>query len=211
MAVCQKNLNKNQHNFHQNQLFLSTCLMVLYLLSKKKNYVNQSIATFQIAKIDTTIANLKSQLLQKGDIVSELNLKKSKSFYASLNADDMPFFRFRLVFSKRGFILPFSLIFLLFFSIIPQYIFALGSKNSNYDNIYSKQMTQLILKDFQNMKEDCIDNYQLKYPNRVNELQLFKSNPFNERLEVHNTGVRTDLDLFSYFQGIKNEQNISKQ
>lgn len=199
LAIIQKKIDEN---YQDRKIYVRT-------LKNENNYVDHNIATFQIARIDSTISILESRLIRKGNIISELNLKKSERFYSKLNADDMPFFRFRLVFSKREIILLFLPFFLLFFSIVPQYFFALGLKKSKYDNIYSKQMTQLILKDFHNMKKDCIDNFELKYPNRVNELRLFKESPFDTTPEKHNAGVRTDLDLFSYFQGIKKEQNIN--
>ena len=180
------------------------------LLNQSKNTVDAGIATFQIAKIDSSIVDFRNKLEQKSNIISLDNLNQLEQFFATLKTSEMPFFRFRLVFSDKNSMFLFSLLFILFFAIIPLYIRVLVSKNSNYDNLFSKIIFERIVTEYHETKKYCSNHYKSKYAFRVSDIELYEDSPFNTKPKSLNIKKVNGINLFSHFDKLRNDSGTTQ-
>ena len=90
------------------------------LLNQSKSTIDIGTTNYQIAKIDSSIADYKNKLVEKDRIISLDNLNELEQFSSTLKIAEMPFFRFRLVFSDKRNLFLFSLLFILFFTFNKQ-------------------------------------------------------------------------------------------
>jgi len=175
------------------------------LLNQSKSTIDIGIANFQIAKIDSSIVDFKNKLVEKDSIISVDNLNELEQFSSTLKIAEMPFFRFRLVFSDKKTLFLFALLFILFFTIIPLYIRVLVSKNSNYDNLFSEMMIDRIVTEYKSAKKDCSDHYKRKYAFQVSDNQLYEDSPFNTKPKSLAFIKVKGVNLFSHFEKLKND------
>ncbi len=180
------------------------------LLNQSKSTIDIGTTNYQIAKIDSSIADYKNKLVEKDRIISLDNLNELEQFSSTLKIAEMPFFRFRLVFSDKRNLFLFSLLFILFFTIIPLYIHVLVSKKSNYDNLFSKMMIDRIVAGYQSAKKDCSDHYKSKYAFQVSDNELYEDSPFNTKPKSLNFKKVKGVNLFSHFEKLKNDSGTTQ-
>ena len=180
------------------------------LLNQSKSTIDIGIANFKIAKIDSSIADFKNKLVKKDSIISNENLYQLEQFSSTLKISEMPFFRFRLVFSNKKNLFMFSLLFILFFTIIPLYIRVLVSKKSNYDNLFSEMMIDRIVSEYKSSKKDCSDYYKSKYAFQVSDNELYEDSPFNTKPNSLNFKKVNGVNLYSHFEKIKNDSGTTQ-
>ena len=180
------------------------------LLNQSKSTIDIGIANFQIAKIDSSIVDFRNKLEQKSNIISLDNLNQLEQFSAKLKTAEMPFFRFRLVFSDKKTMFLFSLLFILFFTIIPLYIRVLVSRNSNYDNMFSKIMFDRIVTEYHETKKYCSDHYKSRYAFQVSDIELYEDSPFNTKPKSLNIKKVNGINLFSHFDKLRNDSGTTQ-
>ena len=104
----------------------------------------------------------------------------------------------------------FSLLFILFFTIIPLYIRVLVSRNSNYDNMFSKIMFDRIVTEYHETKKYCSDHYKSRYAFQVSDIELYEDSPFNTKPKSLNIKKVNGINLFSHFDKLRNDSGTTQ-
>jgi hypothetical protein len=187
-------------------------------LKKQKNSFTQKLAIattsmekglteFEIRKIDTLILMATNKFSIKDSVLTIENKLLTNQYNSQLTSAELPFYRFQLVFKYPISIVCLLVLFFTFILIIPFYIRALVSVDSNYAKLYKEEIKNRIVNEYELTKKDCSEILNKKYSYSKVTQSLYEDSPFNNKpitLPYKKVSVK---NIFDYFQ--KTESTIS--
>lgn len=188
------NLKKQKHTFTQK-------------LAKANTSMDRGLTEFEIRKIDKQLLLATIKLNSKDSILTLENELLTKQYQSQLDKSELPFYRFHLVFNYPMTIICLLMLFFAFILIIPFYIRALVSIDSNYAKLYKVEIKNRILNEYKLTKNECNKILNKKYSYSKVTQSLYEDSPFNNKpisLTYKKSAIK---NIFDHFQ--KNESTIS--
>lgn len=164
----------------------------------------RALADFQISKIKRQITELKNEYAQEEIDLNNLIAKDISKYEMELKRSEMPFMRFRYVFSNSTSTFLIIISFLLLMCIIPFYIHTLVNDNFEYSKKTHTQMTNLI----QLKYDQCTDEIQRYLKDTFGYTEKISTGyidaPFNTIPSIGAINKIDNIDIFTYFDDIDN-------
>jgi len=176
-------------------------------LAKATSPMDKGLTEFEIRKIDTLILIATSKFSIKDSVLSTENEVLTKQYQSQLAKAELPFYRFQLVFKYPISIVCLLVLFFTFILIIPFYIRALVSVDSNYAKLYKEEIKNRIVNEYELTKKDCSEILNKKYSYSKVTQSLYEDSPFNNKPITLPYKKTTIKNIFDYFQ--KTESTIS--
>jgi len=176
-------------------------------LAKANTSMDKGLTEFEIRKIDTLLLLATIKLNSKDSVLTLENKILTKQYQLQLVKSELPFYRFHLVFNYPRSIMCLLMLFFAFILIIPFYIRALVSKDSNYANLYKVEIKNRILNDYKLTKNECKKILNEKYLYTKISQSLYEDSPYNNKpisLPYKKVAIK---NIFDYFQ--KKESTIT--
>ena len=111
--------------------------------------------------------NIKTAIIAIISFYSFASLGQNKlltnQYNSQLTSAELPFYRFQLVFKYPISIVCLLVLFFTFILIIPFYIRALVSVDSNYAKLYKEEIKNRIVNEYELTKKDCSEILNKKY------------------------------------------------
>ena len=176
-------------------------------LAKANTSMDKGLTEFEIRKIDTLLLLATIKLNSKDSVLTLENKILTNQYQSQLDKSELPFYRFHLVFNYPMSIICLLMLFFAFILIIPFYIRALVSKDSNYANLYKVEIKNRILNEYKLTKNECNKILNKKYSYSKVSQRLYDDSPFNNKpisLTYKKVAIK---NIFDYFQ--KKESTIT--
>jgi hypothetical protein len=174
-------------------------------LAKATNSMDKGLTEFEIRKIDTLILLATAKFNIKDSVLTLDNELLIKQYQSKLAKAELPFYRFQLVFKDPISTICLAILFVLFVFIIPFYIRALVSADSNYAKLYKEEIKNRIVNEYELTKKDCSGILNKKYSYSKITQSLYEDSPFNNKPISLPYKKATDKNIFDYFN---KEENI---
>ena len=169
-------------------------------LAKANTSMDRGLTEFEIRKIDKQLLLATIKLNSKDSVLTLENELLTKQYQSQLDKSELPFYRFHLVFNYPMSIICLLMLFFAFILIIPFYIRALVSKDSNYANLYKVEIKNRILNEYKLTKNECNKILNKKYSYSKVSQSLYEDSPFNNKpisLTYKKVAIK---NIFDYFQ-----------
>ena len=176
-------------------------------LAKANTSMDKGLTEFEIRKIDKQLLLATIKLNSKDSVLTLENELLTKQYQSQLDKSELPFYRFHLVFNYPMSIICLLMLFFAFILIIPFYIRALVSIDSNYAKLYKVEIKNRILNEYKLTKNECNKILNKKYSYSKVSQSLYEDSPFNNKpisLPYKKSAIK---NIFDHFQ--KNESTIS--
>jgi hypothetical protein len=177
-------------------------------LAKATSSMDKGLTEFEIRKIDTLILIATNKFSIKDSVLTYENELFTKQYQSQLAKSELPFYRFHLVFKYPMSIVCLLILFFVFILIIPLYIRALVSKDSNYAKLYKEEIKARIVNDYKLTKNECKKILNSKFSYSKTSQSLYEDSPFNNKpisLPYKKAAIK---NIFDYFQ--KKEGSITR-
>ena len=176
-------------------------------LARANTSMDRGLTEFEIRKIDKQLLLASIKLNSKDSVLTLENKILTNQYQSQLDKSELPFYRFHLVFNYPMSIICLLMLFFAFILIIPFYIRALVSKDSNYANLYKVEIKNRILNEYKLTKNECNKILNKKYSYSKVSQSLYEDSPFNNKpisLTYKKVAIK---NIFDYFQ--KKESTIT--
>jgi hypothetical protein len=173
-------------------------------LAKVTNSMDKGLTEFEIRKIDTLILLATTKFNIKDSVLNIDNELLIKQYQSQLAKAELPFYRFQLVFKYPTSIICLLILFFAFILIIPFYIRALVSADSNYAKLYKVEIKNRIVNEYELTKKDCSGILNKKYSYSKITQSLYEDSPFNNKPISLPYKKATDKNIFDYFNKEEN-------
>ena len=153
-------------------------------LSKANTSMDRGLTEFEMRKIDTLAVMAIAKFNRKDSILALDNKVLMNRYELQLLKCELPFFRFQLVFKSPIPLLSLLVLFLAFILIIPFYIRALVSKDSNYAKLYKEKIKKRILNEYELGQKYCSEILEKNHSYKKISSSLYEDSPFNTKAKT---------------------------
>jgi hypothetical protein len=150
-------------------------------LAKASNSMDKGLTEFEIRKIDTLLLLATIKLNSKDSVLTLENKILTKQYQLQLVKSELPFYRFQLAFKNKTDVISLLFLFFAFILIIPLYIRALVSADSNYAKLFKEKIKNRIVNEYELTKRDCSKILNKKYAFAKTSISLYEDSPFNNK------------------------------
>jgi hypothetical protein len=161
---------------------------------------NVRIQKFKVRHIQRQIDVLEKKLSIKKALLAKNNRHLLAHFKKELKHAGMPFKRFELLFYQPSSGIVLFLLFVLFFTLLPAYMYVRFATSYMYGKYFGDEMVLVIAAEYAKMKKDCSEYLLKNYNFRLSNESLYEDPPFN-RTRIFKTPTRiTTVKLFDHFE-----------
>ncbi len=164
---------------------------------------NVRIQQFKIRHIHKQIDVLEKKLSVKKALLVKNNRHLLAHFRKELKHAGMPFKRFELLFHQPNSGLVLFLLFALFFSLLPAYMYVRYATSYLYGKYFGDEMVLVIAAEYSKMKKDCAEYLLQNYNYSLSHESLYEDPPFNRTRIFKTPTKRTTIKLFDHFEQLQ--------